>query len=131
MEKKKIVTVQMEENFYNEVMGGNSGEGCGSASSVEYFNVKQFDEDTRFYLLTSSYLAKAGFVSPVAYMLGEVDLDTLLSLVEAVAIMPNLVIEDNYFKGTIREKLIKLDVDYDSLPRITEEEFYSLDNGGE
>lgn len=106
--------------------GEGGGGGGGSASSVEYFNVKQFDEDTRLYLLMSSYLVKAGLVSPIAFILGEADLDTLLSLVEAVAIMPNLVIEDNYFKGTIREKLINLDVDYDSLPRLTEEEFYNL-----
>ena len=93
---------------------------------MEYFNVKQFDEDTRFYLLSSSYLVTIGKPAPIAFVLGEADFDTLLSLAEAVAIMPNLVIEDYYFKGTIREKLIKLGVDYDSLPRITEEEFYNL-----
>lgn len=108
----------------------------GSASSVEYLDVTELDEDMRFSLINSCSLVKWVDYSGVVYIYPAIfaknEAYDFYNEVMAIAIdfssMVSITI-DSF--GSIKE-LISCDNGYslemlDSLPRITEEEFYNLD----
>lgn len=156
MGKKKIVTVQMDENFYNEVMGGNSGGGGGSASSIEYLDVSGVNRYVKQTLLLFSLYSKVpqdiiidtsegGNQSTVTFDasigpsantsvtmgalgMSSVHTDTFLSGVTALGIdfSQKIVTQgqtmtiNEFFTMSGGKEMI------DAIPRITEEEFYTL-----
>ena len=109
----------------------------GSASSVEYLDVRNIDENLSFSLINSSYLVKIPveghvFIYPILCVengSNELYVDTV-----AIAIDFSASIAHPDGIMTIKE-MISIDAGYplevfDSIHRITEEEFYNLDNGG-
>ena len=39
----KVINVQMDEDFYNEIIqGGGSGSGSGEASNIEYLDLRNY-----------------------------------------------------------------------------------------
>jgi hypothetical protein len=113
-----------------------SGEGGGSASSVEYLDVTKLDEDMRFSLINSSSLVKwknpySGDVCIYPVLFARNEAYDLYQEVEAIAIdFSAIVSATGDSLGSIKE-LISRDNGYslemlDSIPRITEAEFYNL-----
>lgn len=116
--------------------GGNSG-GGGYASSVEYLDVRNIDEDLKFSLINSSYLvkiSKEGYISILPALFAKNDFDELYVDTVAIAIDFFAIVAapdgSETIKETIKEMILRdngypLDV-FDSVPRITKEEFYNL-----
>lgn len=107
--------------------GGNSGGGIGgSASSMEYV---AFDSEKDLltygeYLGVFAYLVKYPTkIETISLMMamGE-DVNNAV----AFAICPNAVIDFQGEKKTIKDWALGFGADLDLLPRLTEEEFYTL-----
>lgn len=110
----------------------------GTASTMEYLDVRNIDEDLKFSLINSSYLIKIpaegnNFIYPTLFAANDfyniLYVDTV-----AIAIDFSASVAFNNETLTIKEMIscdngYPLDV-FDSIPRITKEEFYNLDNGG-
>lgn len=113
--------------------GGNSGNGGGSsASTMEYLDVRNIDEDLKWSLINSSYLVKINnggdiFIYPALFAKNDFD----ERYVDTVAIAIDFFANVAYSDGTMTIKeMISVDNGYpldtfDSLPRITKEEFYA------
>jgi hypothetical protein len=136
---KPIVIGNKNEITKNEVhidnLGGStSGEGGGSASTMEYIDVRNIDEDLKWSLINSSYLvkiSKEGYIYIYPALFAKYDFDELYLYTNAIAIDFSASVAFNNETMTIKEMISRdngypLDV-FDSIPRITKEEFYSLD----
>ena len=109
----------------------------GSASAVEYLDVRNIDEDLKFVLINSSYLIKIPvegdvFIYPILCV--ENSSDELYTDTVAIAIDFSASVAHPDGIMTIKE-MISIDSGYpldvfDFVPRLTKEEFYNLDNGG-
>ena len=126
-------------------VGGGSGSGeSGEASTIEYLDVSgiSFDEApfTLIKLSCSSvairlFMNNQYVVGP--YMFLNIDGDLNPSNIKAIAINPDAEVNmpesstgGNVVKTTIKEYLVKLTggwSDIDAIPRITKEQFYSLE----
>lgn len=101
-----------------------SGEGGGSASTVEYLDVRGLAEDIKLQLIVSTATLvkiEGGMImtSGIMIELGGPD------MVEAIAIIPSMPVKMPYMDNVIT--IGELIAEYSgSLPRLTEAEFYNL-----
>lgn len=101
-----------------------SGEGGGSASSVEYIDVRNLDTGKQELITSAAILVKieGGFIMASGIMaeLGSAGRD----MVEAIATIPSMLVKMPDMDNTIT--IGELIAGFSSIPRITEEEFYTL-----
>jgi hypothetical protein len=101
----------------------------GRGSAMEYLDITNIDTAIKAEVISISYMLKYNLgVYPVAYLLAMGgSISQLAPVVTAVAIYPEARIETEGLSGTIGDLFARALGD---VPRITEEEFYNLNNGG-
>lgn len=143
----KVINVQMDEDFYNEIIQGG-GSGGGEASTIEYLDLRSY-KGTSFGICVNAMSLLFKFNSNIfngdnesapvyrIYVVGDA-LDAGLSYMQALLMGSDFVGIDFNLKTnaigelkTIAQKIIE-DQDVtqeqlDAIPRITKEEFYSLE----
>ena len=111
-----------------------SGEGGGSASSVEYLDVRNIDEDLKWSLINSSYLVKIPkeyvLIYPTLFAKNDYDDELYVDTVAIAIDFSASVLNRSMGVMTIKEMISNdngypLEV-FDSIPRLTEEEFYNI-----
>ena len=125
----KVINVQMDEDFYNEIIQGGSSSG-GESSSIEYLDVSGLDRMTKSALLEFSFYAKINTNGTIAVAFGTMtDIrsvpDNIISL--GVDTNASMIAANTTYTVIEYFKLIGLLDVYNSIPRITKEEFYNLD----
>ena len=127
----KVINVQMDEDFYNEIIqGGGSGSGSGEASTVEYLDVSGLDKMTKSALLEFSFYAKINTNGTIVVAFGTMtDVRSVPDNIIALGVDTNASMIAANTTYTVIEyfKLIGLLDVYNSVPRITKEQFYSLE----
>ena len=140
----KVINVQMDEDFYNEIIqGGGSGSGSGETSTIEYLDISNWNSNTsKSNLVVKSNIIKvekygstfcitpAMALGPMANSIGEA-LELFENATIAVCIDFNLVLKYPDGEFTNKELLLENGVtqeELDAIHRITKEEFYNLDN---
>ena len=129
----KVINIQMDEDFYNEIIQGG-GSGSGEASTIEYLDVSGMSYE-KMDLIFNSYLVRFIYDNKVQVVGGASlitigDIESALMGVVAVAIDFNsLIIKGGDEIDTVLEDLIHsfTQEQLDSIPRLTKEQFYSLE----
>ena len=139
----KVINVQMDEDFYNEIIqGGGSGSGSGEASTVEYLDFANADpslwngEYWTLQFITASLYSKGHdsegnlFVIPSALVVDEQFGNVFWYQVSCVAIDFNETISFGGVIITVKDMFHSSGYTDDKLaliPRITKEQFYNLE----
>ena len=137
----KVINVQMDEDFYNEIIQGG-GSGGGYASSIEYLDMrdKNIDHEFKLALLAMSnnikiYDINANpmvYISPYSYInffMGHIP-DHIANMAIACEVDCSKIVFINPNGTYIVEDWLKaynLQELFNSVPRITKEQFYSLE----
>lgn len=134
----KVINVQMDEDFYNEIIQGG-GSGSGEASTIEYLDVSEIERtDTlKTLLVASAILVKITFqgniiyMPPILYEVGAIaSIEELTSVAKYLAVDFNLLTySPGLGKVNLNNCLVAFGItqeQLDAIPRITKEEFYSL-----
>lgn len=113
---------------FNE--GGGSGNGSGEASTVEYLDVSGIDENFKRALLEFSFYVKVDANGSTAIALGAMtDARSNPDYIIALGVDTNASIINPNITTTVIgyiEMIGMLDM-YNSIPRITKEQFYNLE----
>ena len=120
-------------NGIDSVGGGDSGESGGEGSNIEYLDVSGMEYSPgseKHSLLMASFLIKVKINNKVVintYGIGTItNGDTVRSNTIAIAVDFSTIVSNGTEKITLGET-ISSTVDIDSVPRITKEQFYSLE----
>ena len=115
---------------------GGSGESGGEASTIEYLDVSGMDVLTSALVKCVSIYAKGEvegqyIIMPTSfwyYNKSDLGFD-MPQYISFVAIDSNASVTggDNFTKTTIKEYMVYQGVDIDAIPRLTKEQFYSLE----
>ena len=103
-----------------------------TASNIEYLDISELDEQIRYGLAAVSFLAKAPEIKAV-FPVGAIMLEAPSQLQKvteiAILLQEKLVrlLSDDANILTIEQFLIEQDIDPNTIPRITKEEFYNLE----
>ena len=120
-----------------KVSAGNSGGGSGSASAMEYLDVRGLSISDKVMLLMVAYMMNVeseemggkGVIPVSSALVGGVAYTELLEGIKYLSINPNDVVNLSGGKMSIKDFITSqtfYDTFLDSIPRITEEEFYTL-----
>ena len=125
----KVINVQMDEDFYNEIIQGG-GSGSGEASTIEYLDVSGLEQASTLAKIAISVKwsnSDGGYIiSPWGLFSGD---DVIF---KAIAIDLSIPIYNSDFPTdvnfiTLGEFMTNMGMRLDAIPRITKEEFYSLE----
>ena len=143
----KVINVQMDEDFYNEIIQGG-GSGSGEASTVEYLDLRNYsgtafgvavNAKSLLFKFNSNLFNGDSESAPVykIYVVGDVleagnaYIQALLMGSDFVGIDFNLKTNGRGELKTTAQQIIEdqgiTQEQLDSIPRITKEQFYSLD----
>lgn len=140
----KVINVQMDEDFYNKVIQGEgSGNGSGNGVEYTYLDLRGFDIDKNYDFLNiipfASFANYKGVVAgrdihcimPYGYLASVTgDLSSILGLaIDESFMVTNMATPDSEQICSIKETIEMTTAKdlYNSLPRITKEEFYNLE----
>ena len=139
----KVINVQMDEDFYNEIIQGvGSGSGSGEASNIEYLDVSGLEGTNKAYLVHFALYVKAyvenlntkfsGFSAEYIDMVsnGKAVASTVATAIDfshKVTVSTGIgeFAESTTMKGLLEVGITKEQLD--AIPRITKEQFYSLE----
>lgn len=125
----KVINVQMDEDFYNEIIQGGSS-GGGEVSSIEYLDLSGLEQNIKGRLIMFAYLLRgndSGIIAPISFVLNgpDIDMSNIGEFVDMISIDFNMDIymfgSNMKIKNMFDENIINI------IPRITKEQFYSLE----
>jgi hypothetical protein len=129
---KEVVNVQMEREFYDKVMTNVAGSG----DTMEYFSAESIKElglqNWASSLKWNNEGAGSITIAPATKFTFD-DFDNSALIAVGIDFQSEYRMPEP-FNGKLIDVLLKMGIPQatiDSIPRITKEEFYNLDNGGE
>lgn len=136
----KVINVQMDEDFYNEIIQGGSS-GSGEASTIEYLDVSNWGnivhainglKPSRTNIIQYSNLSRTELDGEKAIVCSAFAayLNVGYEYIDRIAIDFNAELLYPFGKSTPKEELIAIGItqeQLDAIPRITKEDFYSLE----
>lgn len=131
------ISKEDKNKFLNDIEdtgSGGSGESSGDSSNIEYLDVSGLDK-TDFSIksmIKLSILVKVSteygnMIAPLAYTTMLKDLDMMIHNTSAICINNSLIVDDRMAAVTVGETVKLIYPNIDAIPRITKEQFYSLE----
>lgn len=137
----KVINVQMDEDFYNEIIqGGGSGSGSSDGIEYTYLDLRGYNlsENDNIYLMnllllsTLLYLPQSDNNPSGIYTYGTMSfLNIQPQIVLGVAIDENVTINMPGYETLVTAKEVIIsnitEEKYNAIPRITKDQFYNLE----